>query len=570
MKKQLLSILAIILCFCTVFVFASCGKQNDTNESGSDESLNESINESGKNNEDDDFDVEDGLKDVDSVTAEDIFAQMKTAYKATVDYKDAYTLNIKWTEDQTDTEIGKGGDASKSKYVTSEKLTADPSAGKAAGILTSEHFDGDTKDSSESQSMKVFNENNTNYLYSAETSDGEMIFENYDALSAYGFASQKNEMLLSSFFGAGSHFAETFGDPFSASSASDLKSTNTSVINEVKANQKAIYEANGWTVEQISATANVIFNKDGDVNILKRTITVSCKLKNEIGTETQSENLTVESLLKSKDGKLLSFISTSTKASSNTVDDAEYQTEMTSSLAYEFSYSLDNSTFSSIKTSVPANVAVAPDYFEVPLSFYVNGNEIPVMVIGQAGDTNSVATILQTTIDELFSNSNIEYDGKWYTDAACTKEFDINSIDTIKKLEGVKKLYNASFKVNGNYALYIDAGKETVNIDKKYNTVFGAYQSEGILNAMIDVISISEGNNPTVSYMPTAGIDVTIKVNGTALQHTDNPETSDFIEQPTGELSAELIFEGGKIYFISRTNTVNKAVYTLDSFFVRF
>ena len=243
---------------------------------------------------------------------------------------------------------------------------------------------------------------------------------------------------------------------------------------------------------------------------------------------------------------------------------------MTSSLSYNFSYAIDNNTFNSVKTSLPANVVTAPDYFDIPLSFYVNGNEVAISVIGQASDTNSVATILENTIDELFSDANIEYDGKWYTDAACTKELDISSINTIEKLQNLKKLYNANFKVNGNYALLVDSGKETANIANNYSIVFGAYEAEGILDAMVYLVEIGEDSNPTVSYEPNPGINVTIKVNGTELKHNDNPELSDFIEQPTGDLTAELIVDGGQIYFINRSNVVNKAVYTLDSFFVRF
>ena len=569
MKKQLLSIIALILCLCTVFVLASCGKQNDTNESGSDESLNESLNSTDKNG-DNKYDVEDGLKDVDAVTAEGIFTQMKEAYKNTVDYKNAYTVKVNWTENQTDIEIGKGGEATKSKYVTTETLTADPTTGKAASILTSEKYEDNTKTSSDTQKAKTFTENNKNYLFSTEITDGETMYENCDVLSSYGFASQKNEMLLNSFFGANSHFAESFGDPFSAASASDLKSVNNTVINEVKANQKVIYESQGYIVEQIAATANIIINKEDTVNILKRTITISCSLKNETGTETQTLNLTVESLLKSKDGKILSFVSTSTKTSNNKVDNSDYQTEMTSSLSYDFSYSLDNKTYDSIKASAPTTEVVAPDYFSIPLSFYVNGNEVAVNVRGQASDSNSVATILENTINDLFANPNIEYDGKWYTDATCTKELNISSINTIEKLQGIKKLYNASFKANGNCAIFVDSGKETVNIAKNYNTVFGAYEPEGILDAKAYEVAINGDSAPTVSYDPIHGIDVTIKLNGNELKYDENPDLSDFFEQPTGEFTADLIVTGGQIYFINRSNVVTKNIYTLESYFVRF
>ena len=569
MKKQFLSIIALILCLCTVFVLASCGKQNDTNESGSDESLNESLNSTDKNG-DDKYDVEDGLEDVDAVTAEGIFTQMKEAYKNTVDYKNAYTVKVNWTENQTDVEIGKGGEATKSKYVTTETLTADPTTGKAASILTSEKYENDTKESSETQKAKTFTENNKNYLFSTEITDGEPTFEICDVLSSYGFATQKNEMLLNSFFGANSHFAESFGDPFSAASASDLKSVNNTVINEVKANQKVIYESQGYIVEQIAATANIIINKEDTVNILKRTITISCSLKNETGTETQTLNLTVESLLKSKDGKILSFVSTSTKTSNNKVDNSDYQTEMTSSLSYDFSYALDSKTYDSVKASAPTTEVVAPDYFSIPLSFYVNGNEVAVNVRGQASDSNSVATILENTINDLFANPNIEYDGKWYTDATCTKELNISSINTIEKLQGIKKLYNASFKANGNCAIFVDSGKETVNIAKNYNTVFGAYEPEGILDATAYEVAIDGDSAPTISYDPIHGIDVTIKLNGNELKYDENPDLSDFFEQPTGEFTAELIVNGGQIYFINRSNVVTKNIYTLESYFVRF
>lgn len=570
MKKQLISILALILCFCTVFVFASCGKQDTNDESSSDESLNESNNTTDKNG-DDEFDVEEGLEDVDSVTAEDIFAQMKAAYKATVDYKDAYAINIKWTEDQTDTEVGKGGGSNNNKLEKEEKLTADPSTGKFVSIYTHKSYENGNKVTDEIETNKIFSENSKNYRYLSSKIDGEELYDNnYNLLSAYEFSNKKSGMLLNTKFGANSHFAESFGDPFSASSASDLKTIHTSVINEVKENQKSIYEADGWIVEQITAKANVIFNKENDINILKRTITLSCNRKNEAGTEKMIDNLTVESLLKSKDGKLLSFVSTSTENSENTYGSSTAQTETTSSLSYNFSYALDNTTYNSIKTSIPASVNTAPDSFEVPISFYINGNEVTVNIIGEASDSNSVANILENAIDGYFSVEGVEYDGKWYTDMACTKELDISTITSIEKLQNIKKLYNVSFKVNGNYAFFIDSGKETVNIPKNYVTVFGAYASQGILDTLTYPVEMGGEDNPTVSFEPKPGITVTLKLNDTVLKYDANPELSDFIEQPTGEFTAELIVDGGKIYFINRSNVVTKSVYVFKSFFVVF
>ena len=366
MKKQLLSIIAIILCLCTVFALASCGKQNDTDESNSD-SLNGSDESSGE------FDVEDGLEDVDPSTAEDIFAQMKAAYKATVDYKNGYSLDIKWEEKQTNSGEGKGAESTDTKYVTTETITADPSANKAAYILTSEEG---------SQEAKIFSQGGNNYIYSASKTNGQLDFDEYNVLSSYGLAAQNETMLLSYYFGADSHFVESFGDPFSASSASDLKTIHTSVINEVKENQKALYEENGYTVKAITARANIIFNKTKDTNILKRTITTSCDLQIDGGTFKNS--LTIESVLKTKNGKILSFVSTTTQSTSETIGDSySSQSEETSSLSYDFTYSMNESVFNSIQTSVSSSeVATAPDYFEIPLTLYINGEEVTIMVRG--------------------------------------------------------------------------------------------------------------------------------------------------------------------------------------------
>ncbi len=577
MKKQLLSILALILCFCTVFTFASCGKKNDNNESDSDsESLGESNDGS--------FDVEDGLQDVDSVTAEDIFAQMKAAYKATFEHKNAYSLSVDFVEEQTDTYSGSDTDNEKTdnKIVNKEILTVDPATGKAAIIFTDEQYADNKKTATSTQQIKYFNQNNKNYAYSsskgAEILEGEttlgneiLKYENYNSLSDYGFAAQKDSMLLGKLFGAESHFENSFGRPFDAASASDLKTIYTSVLNEVKAADKARYEAEGYTVKSIKANADVIFNKDNDVNIFKRTVTVSSELQDNAGTYQKS--LTVESLLKTKDGKILSFVSTTSQTATEKVGDTyNHQADTTSSLSYNLTYSMNDATYNSIKTNLPATgVMDAPDYFESPLTLVVGGNEIAITVIGEMNSENTVADILNGAINEIFADSAITFDGNWYTDAACTKKFDVSSITTIEKLQAVNKLYCNSLKVNSTHALFIDSGKEIVNIPKNYTIVFGSGAQSSILPTDVTPIAFSEDNNMyRISYTATNPTNVTIKLNGTALKYDTDPDKSDIQEESAGEFFHEFVFEGGKIYFINRTNNVDKTSFTLDSFFVIF
>ena len=572
MKKQLLSIIAIILCFCTVLALASCGKESELDGSDSNESLNEGTSNG--------VDVGDGLQNVDDVTAEDIFAQMKAAYKATLDYKDAYTLKVKLeanqTDDETDNSVGKGDTqkeegAISEKYVTTETVTADPSANKAAFILAMDSYVNNKKEASSSMEAKVFNQNNKNYMYSSSKTDGQLEYEDYSILTEYGLADQKDNMLLSSYFGADSHFSAGFGDPFSASSASDLKTIHTTVINEVKANQKAKYEANGYTVKTLNAKADIIFNKENGTNLFKRIITITADLQYEGGT--YQANTTIDSLLKSKDGKIVSFASITTQSiNDKTGDSYSLHSESTTEISYDIEYAMNNTTFDSIKTSVPtAGVPTALDYFEVPLTLYVNGEEVAISVKGEFGEGSTPGDVLKNTLDDMFKQENIEFDGKWYTDATCTKELNFSSVTTIEKLKSVGKLYNNSFKVAGNYGLFIDSGKETVNVPKNYTIVFGAVSSNGILDCKIDLDEYSEDNfTHRLSYDPHAGYDVTVKLNGKELKYSDNLEESDFQEESAGEFFHEFAFESGKIYFIKRTNVISKNYFTLESFAVNF
>ena len=562
MKKQLLSILALIICLCTVFTFASCSNKNNA-ENGSDGSDDATGN--GET-----FDLEDGLEDVDPTTAEDIFAQMKTAYKATIDYSNAYAVSIDWVEEQTDTESGKGASATTYKYVTKEKITADPAATKFSKSITNEDYEDGKITSSTKQSKKVYSEGGKNYIYSSITSDGQPASESYNTLSTYGLAAEKEAMLMSSLFGIGNHFTESFGDPFSASSASDLKTIHNTVINEVKANQKALYEAEGYTVKQLNAKADVIFNKNNNTNILKRTITIASTLQNDGGT--YQKNLTIESLLKTKDGKILSFTSTSTQTTSeNLGSGVVYETKATSSLAYNFTYSMNNNDFNAVKTSTPSSgVTDAPDYFEVPLNLIIAGNEVSILVVGEASADNTVANILENTLNELFADTNIDYDGKWYTDAACTKEFNISSVTSIDKLKTIGKLYNAGVKVNGNYSLVIDSGKTTVNMPKNYTIVFGDVIADEVLMATASIVEKDNEVLFKVSYMPSAGYETKLTINKVELKYNEDYEQSDFLEDSDGSYFHEFALDGGKVYFVSRSNVATKTFYTLDSFYVRF
>ena len=553
MKKTLSSIIALLICLCTVFTLASCGGPNLEIDTSS-ESATEETNP-----------AEEDITDADSTTAETIFADMKKAYNDALAYSDPYSIDIDWTENENLSEAGKGSTVTSAKHVTKETYTADPTAGKSAFTSSYETFENGQMTSSTDQKTKVYSENNKYYLYQAMASDGQDAASSYNTLSSYALKSVSNEMLLKSFFTTEKHFTESFGDPFAASSASDLKKINTNVISEVKANQKAAYEAQGYTVSKITATADVAFSsaKDG-TNILKRTISIVINIANEGGS--YQKNLTIESLLKTKDGKITTFSSISTLSSIEDINSgSNYQTESSSSLTYTFDYNFNTKAFDGIKVSTPTDVTEAPDYFEVPLTLVINGNEVNITVIGEANTENTVATILESAVNERFSDPLIEYNSnEWYTDKDCKNKFDFSSITTVDKLQKIGKLYNNTFEVNGNAALFIDSGVASVNIPNDYKIVFGdTLVAEPILASAI-VVETNDDNIYPIRYETVTGEIRTIKLNNEALN------TADFQEDSDGSFFLDFSYSGGQIYFISHTSVFNKTCFTLDTYYVAF
>ncbi len=557
MKKILLSLIALLLCFCTVFTLASCGKKGNENYSDSD---------SGSASDGETNPAEEEISDADPSTAETIFADMKKAYNDTLAYNGAYSIDIDWTENQDDSQAGKGAEVTSSKHVTKEIYTADPEAGKSSATSSYEAFENGTMTSSTEQAKKIYTENSKYYLFQSVASDGQDAASSCNTLSSYALKNENNAMLLKTFFTTKKHFTESFGDPFAASSASDLKKINTSVINEIKSNQKALYESQGYTVSQLNASVKIAFSnsKDG-TNMFKRTVTIASNIKNEGGT--YQKNLTIESLLKTKDGKITTFSSISTISSLEDIESgSNYQTESTSSLTYNFDYKFNTKSYNDIKASTPAEVTEAPDYFEyIPLTLVINDNEVNILITGEATEENPISAILDSAINERFSDPLIEYDDtEWYTDKNCTNKLNLASINSPDKIKSLGKIYNNTFKVSGNAALFIDSGVASVNIPNDYKIVFGDTLTADPVLASANVIETNEDNIYPIRYEAVSGEMHSIKLNKEALN------TKDFQEDSDGTFFLDFSYTGGNIYFISHTSVLNKTCFTLDAYYVTF
>lgn len=564
MKKQLLSIIALILCFCTVFVFAACGKK-DENESlnGSDKLNDESGESESLEGESGKASDSDGLKDVDAATAETIFSEMKTAYNATLNHKGAYSISTNINNEVSFTEPE--GETSLTSKETSKATiiqTADPDSNKLSYTYSSTDQFGTEPATTTTTNTKIYSESGKNYLYVAE---GDI--SAYQLLSSYSLAAQKEDMLIKSAFA--SDFARGFGDPFAASKAADLKTVTSAVLNEVKTTQKTNYESgmiNGTTyeVDQCVATANIVFNKSNGANILKRTITTSLSCKYNGGVF--KENITVESLLKTKDGKILSFEITSTRTNEDDLTSGgAYQESHISTITYDFTYSFNSTEYNKIATQTPSEVQSSGDYFEVPVSLVAKGSEITVIVSGTATAEKPVSAILEETVDMLFGDLGTT----WYKDASCTTEFSFSSITSIDSLKNLK-IYGKTFDIAANEAYAISSSKATANISANYKIVFGNISDEN-LNSLIDTMQThydidtteTENNIKKIAqYNPIPGYSLKATLDGTEL----NP--ADATEESAGEFFWSMQLNGGSIYFIQYTYTITDGCFDFFSFCV--
>lgn len=569
MKKHLLSIIAIILCFCTVLALASCGNKNTeedinaTDENG-DASDNASLegSESTKadgTKESDKTNDPDGIKDADAATMEAIFTQMKSDYNATVGYTGAYAVNatIK-SESITTSKNGDVTDTAKSSSEMINQFTADPSAAKYANTLTSKMESDGADASTDTQSTKIFTDNGKNYVYSSYNGEGEA-----QLLSSTGLNAIKTEtMPIKNTFAL--EFASCFGDPFSASNASNLKTVTSKILNEVKANTSSLYKsgAYGTTYDSAdcTASADIIINKVDGANVLKRTITYSISLKYNGGT--QKEDVTVESLLKTKDGKILEFETTSTRITvEELISGGTTQTDDTSTVTYDFKYAFSSADYDKITTTIPSDVTTMPDFFEAPITIVIGGNEMTVNVMGVISTENPVSDILQDYLIMALSGKTTT----WYKDSSYATEFDFSTITSADSLKGLK-IYAKGVDLDSNESIAIAYGNITANISADYKTVFGNVPTSGTIETSattftgLDSANTENNIRKVAIYEPIPGYTPTITIDGNALNLNDSTE------EPTGELCWEMQVDIGKIYYVKHLYTVGNTYFTLNSF----
>lgn len=566
MKKRLLSIIAIILCFCTVFVFAACGKKDSNEDMNPNGDASESDTASLEGSESDGTkesgktDDPDGVKDADAATAEAIFTQMKADYNATLGYTGAYAVNTAIKAEQSRTE--KNGDVTDSTKDSSDMTivsTADPAATKYSTAITTKSQAEGEEASTGSQSVKVFADNGKTYKYASENGEGVT-----QLLSSKGLTSAKNEMLLKNIFAEA--FASCLGDPFSASNAANLKTVTNKVLNEVKANTASLYKSGAFGITynkaDCTATANILINKVDGANVLKRTISYSISLEWNGGT--RKENATIESLLKTKDGKILSFETTlTTSAVEEAIAGGTVQENGSSNTKYDFKYAFSSSDYDKITATVPSDVLTMPDFFEAPVTLVIGGNEMPVTVLGVAAAETPISSILQNYLEMALSGKTTT----WYKDSSYSTEFDFSTITSADSLKGLK-LYAKGVDLDANESIAIAYGTKTANISADYKTVFGNIPTSETIDTYATTFTGLASDNTEQNirkvaiYEPNPGYTPTITLNGSALN------LSDTTEEPTGELCWEMQVEIGKIYYVKHTYKIENSYFTLNSFFM--
>ena len=114
------------------------------------------------------------------------------------------------------------------------------------------------------------------------------------------------------------------------------------------------------------------------------------------------------------------------------------------------------------------------DFYTVNFKYVVDGNEV-IFKTKQVNPGEKVSTVIQKPRVE-----NYRFDGKWYSDKACTKEFDFN-----QTIEADYDLYMKALKKNVFEAeyTYIDENKQGVGSSDSFTGLKLIYEDNGTAGA---------------------------------------------------------------------------------------
>lgn len=546
MKKKLLSVLALSMCFCMgVSSFTGCNGGDESSSAPNSEQQNsEQQNSESQGGEEG---GEQGGETQKPLTQDEILAKILEASEATMAHNGAISFAVEGKEEDITTS-SRG-----TEKETSEMLAAasvDSATGKMFMKSVQKEAEGETSE----MTMKYFKEGEKNYSFMQQKQstgvEGEepMVFDMYSEVSEIGLKSAMEELnvMESGYFDIGElGVNESVG--IEAMNAAYAK-----VITESKADIEAQADDENSEWYQRNADGSFLLSCAEVEGAYVLTMKMAMTIAYPEGETTALR----EAVLTAKDGKLVSIAITQAetevyyvvyedeldeygemviKGTEGAVEVTEvYNYEMGIALAYEFAEADYNAITTTLPTD-PTQIMPATDTYSKRVQVYINGMDEGLEYC--AGET------VEDALNGMYVPSGM--DVVWYLDEACTQV--ASATMSAEEFFAMEALYGVATAEEG-YVLYTEEYKDVFGVDvtDEYKLVFA------------DMIGNSkhfgaESVNSGFSFYKHEGEVIT--VNGTEVTFEEEDYWTDYT------------IEAGQTYEVVYTTTYMKADLNFFSMF---
>ena len=517
MKKKLVSMLALSMCFCVgVSSFAGCKDGDDSSTGGG----------GGGNT---------------PLTQDQIYDKIVEAAEATMAYTGGYTSTIVDKENESGKTTTAGVTVQETYLSQETTVSSVDTANKklymnSVETETTTDEEGVSVTETEEMTGKLFKEGDKYYTYmkqkatsteeGAETEEGEMYAEMSEFsvmlnLRQYSLAENSSEYFSQVNLG------DMTIDAYNAAWATVFTDSKAAVAAGTNDEESDWYQCTADGSNVISCS-----EVDGAyVLSVKMNISVTMGENSMGGTE--------EMTVTAKDGKIVSVVTKETYTETykeGDVTETEVELyESTINLSYAFAENDYNAVTTTLPTD-PAQIMKQPDYFYGEVDVVINGISNSIYTSGAAveGILGNIASYGMEVV--------------WYTDAACTQALDATTM-TLAQFVELDAVYGTATAQEG-YVLYTNENVTAfaADVTDAYKVVFSSMvETEKHLNtAYIDSgIDLSKYRD-----------NVTITVNGTEVTFEE------------GETWKQYSVEAGQTYAVKKVTTYAKADLNIFSMYM--
>ena len=442
-------------------------------------------------------------------TENELFAELKAAYEASVSHTGAMTI----TGAQSQTRSYPGQDAVSMEVIA--KISADL-ANARCFVENKQSYNGKTY----VDLTKIFTVGDALYLYEADGEDGDLDeeFEKYDLADVESAFNDADANMLNE------SFEESMGGTFIADSYDELTAAFANTYPKLLENQINL-KTEDYKLEEDSNLGLdydiSIAEKDGEIVLTSATTFTGDKMwgsgndlmKNLLGTMTRT--------YKAKDGKISGFVFSITTEFDSEVDgEAIGKVEQEMSIDYDISYTFDEAGYNAIEVSLPDDPSKIVEYVSrKEIKFVVGCSSRGYIPCGEYDSVGEILAAGAAEVEERFDTRQDPETGEtikmvtvkgFYKDAEFKEKLDESA--TMEELLALDYVY-VDVEIADGYAIVDFNNKEEDQTTREYKIVFA-----GSLYGQAHSVGGSNlrpaGKPVTFNYRAEEARDYKVLVNG--------------------------------------------------------